>query len=362
MTFQSKVKHHGQALTEFLICASFVLIPLFLGISMLAKYIDIKQAAVQAARYEAWEYTVWYAKDDEMMTGFGDGDDDKFIVQPKKTVAQTQAETRRRFYTDPHDELPISNTDFTTDWTAANRNQFWVDRRGNSLYTGVAGGNLDSSEDTPTLPVIGDVMNLMLDILDWAFSAIGTLIGFVGGSQGFTAINTDGFAKSQTSLTVPISRQFIDTQTISGTAGTNLNIDELTFSAKAAVLTDGWNAGGVSQTYNQAAGTVPTTLLKLIFDNTVIKTIWSVVTVLAPELRTCNPSSPWPATDSGSLWFGYIDIDAVHPDRLSGGGREIEDPNDASQTIEVGHVCNDAGMCDFTPALPRRDDLRECDP
>ena len=205
MTFQSKVKHHGQALTEFLICASFVLIPLFLGISMLAKYIDIKQAAVQAARYEAWEYTVWYAKDGEMMTGFGDGDDDKFIVQPKKTVAQTQAETRRRFYTDPHDELPIRNTDFTTDWTAANRNQFWVDRRGNSLYTGVAGGNLDSSEDTPTLPVIGDVMNLMLDILDWAFSAIGTLIGFVGGSQGFTAINTDGFAKSQTSLTVPIS-------------------------------------------------------------------------------------------------------------------------------------------------------------
>ena len=77
-------------MTEFLICASFVLIPLFLGLSMLAKYIDIKQAAVQAARYEAWEYTVWYATDTEniitreMMSGFGDGEDDKFVVQPLK--------------------------------------------------------------------------------------------------------------------------------------------------------------------------------------------------------------------------------------------------------------------------------------
>lgn len=358
--------HRGQALTEFLICASYVLIPLFLGLSMLAKYIDIKQAAVQAARYEAWEYTVWYATDTEniitreMMSGFGDGQDDNFVVQPLKNTARTKAEARRRFYTNPQDELPISNTDFTTDWTVGNRNQFWVDRRGNSLYTGVAGGTLLSSEDTPTLPVIGDVMNLMMDILDWAFSAIGALLSFVGGSEGFTAINTNGYATSTTSLTVPISRQFIDVQTIGGPLATNLNTDELTFTGTAGVLTDGWNAGGVSQVYNQAAGTVPSTLLKKIIEAPVIKDIWNIVSLLAPELRTCNPGVPRPNDDTGSLWFGYIDIDAVHPDRLSGGGREFEGPDDASQTVELGHVCNDAGMCDFTPALPRLN--RECDP
>ncbi|MFT5131649.1 MAG: hypothetical protein ACI9SC_000108 [Gammaproteobacteria bacterium] len=365
MRYKSLTTHRGQALTEFLICASFALIPLLLGISMLAKYIDIKQAAVQAARYEAWEYSVWYAKDDEMMTGFGDGDLDEFIVQPKKSIAETQAETRRRFYTDPSDEvntLLIRDSDSNTDWTVDKRNRFWVDHRGNRLYSGVAGGVLDSSDDTPTVPIIGDIMNLMLDILDWAFSAIGTLISFVGGSQGFSAINTDGYATSTTALVVPLHRQFVNTQTLTGPANVNMSDTELSFGGSASVLTDGWNAGGVAQTYNQAAGTVPTTLLKLIFDAPVIRDIWSIVTVLAPELRTCNPTFPWPDSDSGSLWFGYIDIDAVHPDRLSGGGREIEDPNDASQTIEAGHVCNDAGMCDFTPALPRRDDLRECEP
>ena len=362
-----KNANRGQALTEFVICASYVLIPLLLGMSLLAKYIDIKQAAVQAARYEAWEYTVWYAEDNQMMTGFGDGEFDRFVTQPKKTVAQTEAETRKRFYSDPADEfntLPILASDSATDWDAANRNPFWVDRRGNSLYTGTTGGDLRTAEDTPTVPIIGDVMNIMMDIIDFAFSAIGSLLSLVGASEGFTAINTDGYAVASTSIAVPVSRQFIDTQTLLGQAGSNvINVgNQLTFNGSASVLTDGWNAGGVSHTYNQAAGTVPTTLLKTIFEAPVIKDIWNIVSVLAPELRTCNPGFPYPADDVGSVWFGYVDIDAVHPDRLSGGGREIEDPDDASQMIEAGHVCNDAGMCDFTPALPRRDDLRECDP
>ena len=146
---------------------------------MLAKYIDIKQAAVQAARYEAWEYSVWYAKDDEMMTGFGDGDLDKFIVQPKKSITQTQAETRRRFYSDPSDEtntLPIRGDDYNSDWTVATSNKFWVDHRGNRLYNGVAGGILDSSDDTPTVPIIGDIMNLMLDHIYWANTKCSKLI------------------------------------------------------------------------------------------------------------------------------------------------------------------------------------------
>ena len=87
-------KINGQAMTEFLICASFALIPLFLGISLLAKYIDIKQAAIQAARYQAWEYTVWYGNDSEPMTGFN------AVTQPIKSTSATQNETRRRFFSD----------------------------------------------------------------------------------------------------------------------------------------------------------------------------------------------------------------------------------------------------------------------
>ena len=165
----------GQAMTEFLICASFALVPLFLGISLLGKYIDIKQTAIQAARYEAWEYTVWYANDSEPMTGFN------AVPQPIKSTTLTRNETQQRFFTDPGNSdttQPITSTDAMTGWSASTANPLWVDHTGMALYAGVdgSGSSLKSSDDTPTIPVIGDVMNTLFDIIDWAFSAMGSLM------------------------------------------------------------------------------------------------------------------------------------------------------------------------------------------
>lgn len=334
-------------MTEFLICASFVLVPLFLGISLLAKYIDIKQTNIQAARYEAWEYTVWYANDSEPMTGFDAAD------QPIKSTTLTRQETRQRFLTAPGDEkstLPITSTDSATGWTASKANPLWVDHTGKRLYSGVdgSGASLKSSEETPTLPVVGDVMNTLFDIIDFAFSAIGDLMKFVGSSVGFTAINTQGYAKSSTSMKVAVNPAFVSVNNLSGARGTSneLTSGSLDFVSSAGVLSDSWNAGGVEHTYNQAGGTVPTVLLSELLDAIPgFETVWNVVSVLAPELRLCNPGGIWGPNDKGSLWLGYIDIDAVHPDRLSGGGT---------------HECNDAGMCDFVPNIPRTDDSRTC--
>lgn len=63
MVYQLKIKisqQRGQAITEFNVTAAFVLIPLFIMIPLLGKYIDMKHASVQAARYMAWERTVWF--------------------------------------------------------------------------------------------------------------------------------------------------------------------------------------------------------------------------------------------------------------------------------------------------------------
>jgi len=343
MMMINNLKHRtrGQAMTEFLICASFALVPLFFGISLLGKYIDIKQTAIQAARYEAWEYTVWYADDNEPMTGFD------AVAQPIKSTTLTQSETRQRFFNNPGDEdstLPITATDSGTGWIA---NPLWVDHTGTALYAGVDGSeaSLSSSDDTPTLPVVGDVMNTIFDVIDFAFSAIGSLMSFVGSSVGFTAINTDGYANSTISMEVAVNpsfRRLDDTsKRISGLTDSTLD-----FVSSAGVVTDAWNAGGVEHTYNQAGGAVPTVLLGELLDAIPgFNTVWNIVTVLSPELRLCNPGGIWGADDKGSLWLGYIDIDAVHPDRLEDGGE---------------HECNDAGMCDFVPVTPRTDDSRTC--
>jgi hypothetical protein len=127
---------------------------------------------------------------------------------------------------------------------------------------------------------------------------------------------------------------------------TVFNTNQLDFTASAGVMSDAWNAGGVEHVYNQAGGAVPTVLLKELINAVPgLSTVWNAAAILAPELRLCNPGGIWGADDKGSLWLGHIDIDAVHPDRLSGGGT---------------HECNDAGMCDFVPNIPRTEESRTC--
>ncbi len=69
----------GQAIAEFLVCGA-VLIPLFFGIYYTAKYADVKQSAIQASRYAAFE-RAWDP------------------LSQVKSDAVLQQETRARFFT-----------------------------------------------------------------------------------------------------------------------------------------------------------------------------------------------------------------------------------------------------------------------
>ena len=351
-------RQYGQAMVEFLISATFFLVPLFLAMSLVAKYIDIKQANVQAARYQAWEYTVWFANDTErgidyssgqinnggeVMSGF-----DAFDL-PVKTTATTRSESKRRFYTNPGNEdstTAINYNDGITGWTAAEANPLWTDHKGNRLYSGTDGSGVDltSSSETPTLPIIGDVVNFLLKGIGLIFGVVGDLMSAIGSDVGFNAITTEGYATSTEVMEVAIPPNYRYMVDASTSRLTNLESSgtSFDFQAKASVLSDAWNTGGTEHTYNQVGGMVPTTLLNELFNQIPgFTTIWNIASLLAPELRLCNPGTPWPSGDKGSLWLGHIDIDAIHPDRL------ISDPSDPDTRIG-SHEVNDAGMRDFT--------------
>lgn len=51
----------GQAMVELLVAAAFVLVPLFILAPLLGKYIDLQSSVLQAARYAAFQRTVWSA-------------------------------------------------------------------------------------------------------------------------------------------------------------------------------------------------------------------------------------------------------------------------------------------------------------
>src|SRR5690554_6816861 len=52
-------KLRGQAMTEFVVSVGFIFIVLFVAVPLFGKLMDIKFQNLQAARYVAWERTVW---------------------------------------------------------------------------------------------------------------------------------------------------------------------------------------------------------------------------------------------------------------------------------------------------------------
>jgi len=75
-------------MTEFTIAAAFVLVPLFLMLPLLGKFMDMKASSIQAARYAAWERTAWY------------GNSDWAVVGQNKLDSTIQNEVQTLFFTD----------------------------------------------------------------------------------------------------------------------------------------------------------------------------------------------------------------------------------------------------------------------
>ncbi len=368
MTVLGNIKRHcGQAMTETVITASTVLVPIFLLIPLLGKYIDMKQTAIQAARYEAWEYTVWYGNN-QFQTLTTPGGERPFGYsasgQPVKTQTQVRTESRKRFFSDvnnanPDEGTALANLQINQNdiQTAPSPNLMWVDHRGQPLWDGATTG-VTPTTSGPTPDVTGGIFNTVLDIIDTVFGAVALIASSLTNSgTGFTIINMDGRAITGVTIDVFPPGGLIDWATfadpggIGGTDDSMPNIPVLSFGASASVLSDTWNAGGLEHTMNQAGGLVPTRILGDLL-SPVQPVVDFLASFLAPELRGCDPWIQLPTfldptnnadgSSDGSLWLGYVNIDAVHPDRLDGGG---------------AHDCPD-GICVLDPEPSRS----ECDP
>jgi hypothetical protein len=375
----------GQAMTETLITAVMILVPLLMMIPLLGKYIDIKHATIQAARYQAWEYTVWYSEDAERTdplstaersTGFVDGNGSS-LDNFSKTTEDTQREARNRFFSNPltgDDPTPITNND-KGDWSVDDRNPLWTDHQGNPLVLDTFGDAPPTpSADTPDLTL--GFLTTILDVIRAITGAMAWVMGGLGSDVGFTMINTDGYSTSQVSFPGQSPRGLIAEPTTPLNEAIPLSarpLLNLNFTGQAAVLTDGWNSGGLVHTTNQTGGLVVTSMIDEIFDSIPgWSAIRQTVSALIPEFNECDPPlnmgildenwgtySEWNGSDydnhpeqsitgNGSLWLGYMNADAVHPDRLDFDGDGVTDGS---------HACPD-GICALDPEPVYTD----CDP
>jgi len=152
-------RQQGQALTEFLVVA-LLLIPLFLLLPMIAKYLDIAHATQMASRYAAFEAM-------HRNSATPDG---------WKPPAQLADEVRRRFFS--NGDAPVKTGDTAGDF-AAHRNAFWRDSQGKPLIGTIGndvrlgfgadgsgathGAGLSAASDQAPFALLGPVLDLPED-------------------------------------------------------------------------------------------------------------------------------------------------------------------------------------------------------
>jgi hypothetical protein len=308
----------GQAMTEFVVSAAFVLVPLFILVPIIGKYVDMKQTAIQTARYEAWEYTAHYESLGDESSGFTAVASSK---KPVKPVGNLQDESRRRFFVQTNDGLHTGGDSAVI--AASDVKPLWHYHNGLSMYDPTA-IDLVSDLNQNLTPDPTHVLSSILYIIQVVFSAIADILSAVASAigatpVGFDAINSEGYFKSTVSIPVRNPPEYT-AFSLANTAPLFITNRNVRMTASAGVLTQGWSTGGVAHTQSQAKGMVPTSLIGMILNDPLpLQTVVSAV-LLSPELHP------------DSLQFGHMDIDAIDPSHLEGGGT---------------HSCNDAGYCTY---------------
>lgn len=295
-------KQLGQAATEFLIAAVFLLVPLFLIVPLLGKYIDIKHAAIQNARFSAWEYTVWYGEKEKVMEYLDE-------YSGKKEFATTEKQGIGYFFTDP------TSPQYGTYTASPVLNPLWHDHRGIPLFNLSDIQNEIKENNTPfPLGVIGDLLRGLADVVGGAFRLLGKVLGFFKVEASFDAINNQGYFTSKVNIPVRSPDQVLPDFGL--TNGEKQPASPVVFTAKAAVQTNNWNAGGRNNATTESRGLVVTSLLAIITNpiNKVLKGINDALSWI-PLFKIKIPVLPE---------FGYVEDDLVPFDHIEGNKKKLE--------------------------------------
>lgn len=306
----------GQAATEFLVAAVFILAPLFLLIPLVGKYIDIQQAAVQQARYEAWEYTAWFGPSETIMDGIRSDQ-----RADRKAWLTTREEGNRIFFTD------ITDPRYGDRTFEPAINPLWQDHHSQSLFvvqSRVKATGSQKEEQTPDPSAIVGGKNLIDDLLQGikdVTKTFGDLLHIIGVKAKFDAINSYGYFTTRVNVQVRSPGQVLPVMELDE-IGEDTGAEPITIETGAAVLSNSWEAGSRENALEESRGLVLSSLLKPVTGevNKVIDDIEKVLHYI-PGLIADLPHPPE---------FGYVQDDLIPYEDLqvlsgSGGKKHSQD-------------------------------------
>jgi len=267
---------HGQATVEFVVVALFFLVPLSLAIVALGKFIDVQHTMDMAARYAAWERTVWYDQD---ASGFGS------INQPNyKSAGAINNEIGARLFTDRSNPVSVINSSDQGAGRFVNgTDPMWRDTAGSPYLANYAQLSMTGNSETPNRDVAGQALGVLTSV------QVSGIASFVPPLPAQTlavgTVSLKGIAKNSQVY----QRLWADSPGWQG----------LDFSAPGAILSNTWSANTSGGTREMVTKMVPTA-----------QSLGQVVRAASAGILAWDPTIP------PRIEVGKIVVDEVPPDRL----------------------------------------------
>jgi hypothetical protein len=306
-------------MVEMLVACSLVMVPLFLAIPMIAKYLDMRSHTVQAARYAAWERSIYFGGPAAAVMGLSGSTtfSNKWDARAKSDD-EIRKEIAVRILSNTDQNAKFTNTDKSAGAFAGDNNgmkPFWEDRNRTALLpdaTSISSNDLQTGITNDTSPglinvILGPVANVAAVVSNFTVDTSAKYGSTVSLGVKEVAFNVNDASGN------PIG--------MAGCAGcpvdyTVTSDTPLNFSEKNVLVANGWSANGPGSltaygtnperitVYNQIRGLSPTSILNPppgIFRD-ILDVLSDIALVFFPELTT--------------LELGKIDVDKVPKDRL----------------------------------------------
>lgn len=267
-------------MVELLIAAGFVLIPLFLAIPLLGKYLDVRAAAVQTSRYAAWERTVWFggaAASDLGWLGVK-----RSWQANEKSDDQIRREIGVRHLSETGVNDAFSNSDRNAGNFKVDSKMLWKDRKGQALLA-----NYNDVQNTVGNNLAPGTLNKVLKPIADLASTLGPFVLEMNGEYA-------------ASVTIKIKDIDFD-HFLAKNSTAN-------FSETNVLLANGWSANGpddsaATSVKQQVKGLAPTSILAAEIEGVkIMDYVLGAMSIFLPEASKLEP--------------GKIEPDIVPADRL----------------------------------------------
>jgi hypothetical protein len=275
------VSQRGAAMVEFIVGAVFFMVPLYLAIQALGKFADVQHTANGAARYAAWEKTVWFEDSSSTFQSIN--------AANQKSTAQIRGEILARVLNDRRDALVYKNTDKSASTLVNGQDTLWQDTAGTDYLKDASKTTLTASYVTPSKDITGKAI---------------ALLGSFGipGITGTLAppVPTQTLATTQFKLGEVAKDSDVYKRLWAKSQGLPEDWLGLEFEGRSGILTNTWGANASSGTRGMVAQSTPTA-----------SGLGS-----AMEVGYITTMGAWDLTAATQLDVGKIAENVVPPDRL----------------------------------------------